>query len=80
MLERHPDVSDEASEVTLARVQAAEATRKRPPEPFEGEPSPEDLICTICEDEEIPVKRRKLGYTTCLTCAERLERQENLTG
>lgn len=29
------------------------------------------LICTACFNERVPPARRKLGYSTCLTCGEK---------
>ncbi len=72
--------AEEASVYTMKQVHQAIKARERPPERFNGPLTEDDLICTRCEDEDLPEARRRLGYTICLTCAEREERRKSMMG
>lgn len=77
MLERFPDESDFASTHTLARAEHALRTRERPPEEITRPLLEEELECEdeACENQ-LPEARRRLGFTYCVECAERMEREQ----
>lgn len=77
MLNKHADPSDMASDYTLEVTEAQLARREKPPEEVKRPLMEEELECEHEDCENIlPEKRRLAGYTLCVECKERLEREE----
>lgn len=67
--EHYADPLDYASALEQSVVDAAlgSLTRYSLPPDFDG-------ICTECEDAEVHPERIRMGLSTCIDCAEHLER------
>lgn len=68
------DEIDKANEVALIDLEARIAAARMPDVHTDGAP-----FCEVCE-ERVPIKRRRLGYSVCVPCAERAEKIGGLYG